>query len=141
MTSVTITVDFCYGHRLLDYDGKCAHLHGHNGRVEVCVHGVTDKLNRSGFVIDFSDIKAFVKSWIDEEWDHRMQLRSDDPVIGGIREHDDKVRVVGFNPTAENMARELFAVVGTFLSGVPEAVNVTSVKFWETPTSFAEVTL
>ena len=24
-------IHFCYGHRLLDYDGKCAHPHGHNG--------------------------------------------------------------------------------------------------------------
>ena len=141
MNSVTIIVDFCYGHRLLDYEGKCAHLHGHNGRVEVCVEGLTDKLNRSGFVIDFSDIKTFVKKWIDETWDHRMQLRHDDPAYVAVLAHDDKVRDVPFNPTAENMARELFGVVGNFLLGVPETVIVKSVKFWETPTSFAEVTL
>ena len=25
---VTVQIHFCYGHRLLDYDGACAHPHG-----------------------------------------------------------------------------------------------------------------
>ena len=25
-------IEFCYGHRLLDYDGKCQNLHGHNAQ-------------------------------------------------------------------------------------------------------------
>ena len=28
---VTVQIHFCYGHRLLDYEGACAHPHGHNG--------------------------------------------------------------------------------------------------------------
>ena len=32
MFRVTKEIHFCYGHRLLNYDGKCRHLHGHNGR-------------------------------------------------------------------------------------------------------------
>ncbi|HLB03050.1 MAG TPA: 6-carboxytetrahydropterin synthase, partial [Nitrospiria bacterium] len=35
MYKVTKHILFCYGHRLLNYDGKCKHLHGHNGRVEI----------------------------------------------------------------------------------------------------------
>ena len=35
MYSVTKRIDFCYGHRLLGYQGKCCHLHGHNGRAIV----------------------------------------------------------------------------------------------------------
>ena len=37
MYSVTKRIDFCYGHRLLDYDGVCKHPHGHNALVEVDV--------------------------------------------------------------------------------------------------------
>ncbi len=37
MYRVTIEIDFCYGHRLLDYQGKCAHPHGHNGRGQIDV--------------------------------------------------------------------------------------------------------
>ena len=32
MFHVTREIDFCYGHRLLNYEGKCRHLHGHNGK-------------------------------------------------------------------------------------------------------------
>ena len=32
MYVVTRELRFCYGHRLLEYAGKCRHLHGHNGR-------------------------------------------------------------------------------------------------------------
>ena len=32
---VTKEIHFCYGHRLLDYAGKCRHLHGHNGKAVV----------------------------------------------------------------------------------------------------------
>ena len=35
MYSVTKRLDFCYGHRLLDYDGVCKHPHGHNAVVEL----------------------------------------------------------------------------------------------------------
>ena len=35
MFQVTRTIHFCYGHRLLNYQGKCRYLHGHNGKVEI----------------------------------------------------------------------------------------------------------
>ena len=35
MYKVTKHIDFCYGHRLLNYEGQCRYLHGHNGRVEI----------------------------------------------------------------------------------------------------------
>ena len=37
MYSVTKRIDFCYGHRLLDYDGICKHPHGHNAVAEISV--------------------------------------------------------------------------------------------------------
>ena len=37
MFRVTREIDFCYGHRLLRYDGKCKHLHGHNGRAVISI--------------------------------------------------------------------------------------------------------
>ena len=56
MFKVTKHIDFCYGHRLLNYDGQCRHLHGHNGRVEVDIE--SEKLDERGMVHDFSDIKV-----------------------------------------------------------------------------------
>ena len=39
MYSVTKRIDFCDGHRLLDYDGICKHPHGHNAVAEISVRG------------------------------------------------------------------------------------------------------
>ena len=35
MFRVSQNIEFCYGHRLLNYSGKCRHLHGHNGRAVI----------------------------------------------------------------------------------------------------------
>jgi 6-pyruvoyltetrahydropterin/6-carboxytetrahydropterin synthase len=61
MYSVTKKIEFCYGHRLLDYDGICKHPHGHNAVAEIEVR--TDALDPRNMVCDFSDIKRVVKGW------------------------------------------------------------------------------
>ena len=37
MFRVTKEIFFCYGHRLLNYAGKCRNLHGHNGKAVITV--------------------------------------------------------------------------------------------------------
>ena len=49
--SVTKIIDFAYGHRLINYDGKCRFLHGHNGILEVDI--ASDELDDCGMVVDF----------------------------------------------------------------------------------------
>ncbi|HLG20565.1 MAG TPA: 6-carboxytetrahydropterin synthase [Bdellovibrionota bacterium] len=126
---VTQQIHFCYGHRLLDYEGKCAHPHGHNGLAEVSFE--SDKLDRRGMVLDFTDIKRLLKSWIDDTMDHRMLLRKDDPLIPLLEKLGEPVYKIDVNPTAENIAREIF--VHARERGLP----VVEVKLWETPTQFA----
>ncbi len=57
-------------HRLpnLPPEHKCSRLHGHSFRVRVFVEGPVDE--RTGWVMDFGDIKALCKPVIDE-LDHR----------------------------------------------------------------------
>ncbi len=73
MFTVSREIDFCYGHRLLGYAGKCCHLHGHNGRA-VLVFAAAE-LDAAGMVLDFSEIKRVISGWIDEHLDHRMVLQ------------------------------------------------------------------
>ena len=129
MYSVTKRIDFCYGHRLLDYDGACKHPHGHNAVAEIEVR--TDSLDARGMVCDFSDIKLVVKQWIDGQFDHKMILRHDDPLVQPLQQLGEPVFVLDSNPTVERIARLIFDHVRE--QGFP----VVSVKVWETPTSFA----
>lgn len=103
MYTVTRELSFSYGHRLLRYEGKCARLHGHNGRLSVTLAAPT--LDEVGMVVDFIDIKKALAQWVDETLDHRMILHRDDPAVGPLRDLGEPLQVVDFNPTAENIAR------------------------------------
>jgi 6-pyruvoyltetrahydropterin/6-carboxytetrahydropterin synthase len=129
MYSVTKRIDFCYGHRLLDYDGVCKHPHGHNAVAEIEVR--TETLDKRNMVVDFTDIKQRVKSWIDRELDHRMILRRDDPLVGALQKLGEPVYLLESNPTVERIARLLFDISRE--QGLP----VSRVTVWETPSSWA----
>lgn len=74
-------------HRLpnLPPEHKCSRLHGHSFRVRVFVEGPVDE--RTGWVMDFGDIKSLCKPVIDE-LDHRYLNE-----IAGLE-----------NPTSERIA-------------------------------------
>ena len=129
MYSVTKRIDFCYGHRLLDHDGVCRHLHGHNAVAEIEVRAET--LDSRDMVVDFGDIKRLVKKWIDREIDHRMILRHDDPLVKTLQALGEPVYLLDSNPTAERIARLLFDV------SRERGLAVDRVTLWETPSSWA----
>ncbi|MBM3266698.1 MAG: 6-carboxytetrahydropterin synthase [Candidatus Sericytochromatia bacterium] len=122
-------IAFCYGHRLMDYEGKCRHPHGHNGLAEIAVSA--EGLDARGMVVDFGEIKAGVKGWIDEHLDHQMLLRRDDPLVELLGNLGEPLHVMEDNPTAENIAREIF------LAARAAGLAVTRVTLWETPDSNA----
>jgi 6-pyruvoyltetrahydropterin/6-carboxytetrahydropterin synthase len=132
MYSVTKRLDFCYGHRLLDYEGVCRHPHGHNAVVEIEIQ--TDVLDPRNMVADFSDIKRVMKEWIDRELDHKMILRADDPLTRMLQDMGEPIFVLESNPTVERIARLIFDVARE--QGLP----VTRITVWETPTSWATYT-
>jgi 6-pyruvoyltetrahydropterin/6-carboxytetrahydropterin synthase len=129
MFSVTKRLDFCYGHRLLNYDGVCRFLHGHNAMVEIDIEA--DVLDARNMVVDFSDIKRLVKAWIDRELDHKLILRHDDPYVEVLRAQGEPVFTLDSNPTAERLAQLIYDQSRTL--GLP----VVEVRLWETPTSCA----
>jgi 6-pyruvoyltetrahydropterin/6-carboxytetrahydropterin synthase len=129
MFRVTRVIRFCYGHRLLEYDGKCRHLHGHNGRAVITLE--TERLDPLGMVVDFSRIKRVVSTWIDDTLDHKMLLHKDDPVLPYLKGQGEPVYVMDVNPTAENIARLIYEFTAS--QGFP----VVEVRLWETDDSFA----
>ena len=122
-------INFCYGHRLLDYDGKCAHPHGHNGKIEIELEA--EKLDSRGMVYDFGDIKEIVQKWVDHEMDHKMVLNKKDPLIAVLKEMKEPYFLMDENPTAESMAKLIFTFAKS--KGLP----ISKVVFWETASSSA----
>jgi len=122
-------IEFCYGHRLMDYGGVCRHPHGHNATAEIEIR--TDTLDERNMVADFSDIKRIVKDWIDREFDHKMILRHDDPLVKPLQQLGEPVFLASANPTVEHIAKLIFDFVKS------RGFDVVSVRVWETPSSCA----
>ncbi len=149
MPTIMRKFSFDYGHRVLKHESKCKHLHGHLGIAEVSVWAPA--LDSLGRVIDFSVLKNLIGSWIDNNWDHNILLHKDDPLLEAadiLDTLDDGYREIGegifagkspyiteSNPTAENLAKELYCVCRALL---PEPLKVTHVRFWETPNCCAD---
>ena len=129
MYRVMKLIEFCYGHRLLNYHGKCRDLHGHNGTVEIEL--AAKGLDRRGMVWDFTEIKHAIQGWIDANLDHKMILCRRDPVLPMLKRLREPVYAIEANPTAENLAKLIYDHATRM--GFP----VTSVRLWETGSSVA----
>jgi 6-pyruvoyltetrahydropterin/6-carboxytetrahydropterin synthase len=102
---VTSRLEVSIGHRLLGYDGKCSHIHGHNYVFEVSIQGNPNNL---GLVVDFVDLKGALKK-ITEPFDHALVLHRDDPVAEILPM--EKLVLLTVNPTAENFASMIFSAL------------------------------
>jgi 6-pyruvoyltetrahydropterin/6-carboxytetrahydropterin synthase len=92
--------DFEAAHLLPHHPGKCRDLHGHSYRLVVTVDRPLD--GATGLAIDFSDLKAVVRSEIVDVLDHKY--------LNDIIE----------NPTAENMVVWMWDRLGRRLEGLTE---------------------
>ncbi len=129
MFCVAREIEFCYGHRLLNYDGKCKYLHGHNGKAVIILEN--ESLDERGMLVDFSDIKKQVATWIDQNLDHRMILSKADPFAEYFQKHGQPVFLIDANPTAENIAKLIFDFAKS------QKLPVLEVTLWETFKSYA----
>lgn len=127
--AITKVINFCYGHRLLNHQGKCCHLHGHNGLVEIDIE--SDSLDSLGMVVDFGEIKQAIKGWIDTNLDHRMLLCRQDPMVSFLVQMGEPLYLMDENPTAENIAKHIYQQAQN------QGFKVTEVRLWETPSSCA----
>ncbi|MCF8045170.1 MAG: 6-carboxytetrahydropterin synthase QueD [Desulfarculaceae bacterium] len=114
MFELKVKSRFSAAHRLQMVGRKCENLHGHNWNVEVRVAG--KKLNAAGVLVDFGDIKTFVKQTMDE-LDHKF--------LNEIEAFADR------QPTSERIAVYIAENIQKLLESVEEDLRVSSVTAWE----------
>lgn len=93
-------------------------------------------------VVDFSCIKEFCGSWLDENWDHGFLVySSDDELLQAFAfliVDRQKIAIVHFNPTAENIATFLLENFNNLLYPfLPKGAFVKQVTVHETPNCYA----
>ena len=131
---------FDMAHVLHNYDGKCKNIHGHTYKLEVTVKGTPcneESSPKKGMLIDFSDFKNLIQNEIITIWDHALMIHQDTDkvLLDALRNNFDKVIVVPFQPTTENMICELVSIIKIIL---PVDLQLFSLRLYETEKSFAE---
>jgi len=123
-------------HRLSDYEEDCKMVHGHNWVVDIDIES-NRALNKTGFVVDFKEIKKLLKSL-----DHRLLVKDTEENHKYFDNLPDGwVVYLPINPTCENLSvyikREL---IQAFKFGTNDKIKI---KVYETykpeKTSYAEV--
>jgi len=127
-------------HALWHYDGLCKHIHGHSYKLFITIIGepISDDENpKMGMVLDFSDLKVVVKEPVVDYFDHSLVVYK--PAARHLPDVDnemyEKVHIMDFQPTCENLVLYIAEKVGALL---PSNIGLFSVKLYETATSFAE---
>lgn len=104
---------FSAAHQLRGYKGRCENMHGHTFKVQVFVSG--KKLDKIGMLRDFKEIKTELKKILDE-LDHTNL--NELPLFAEQ------------NPTAENIAREIY-----------NRIKASKVTVWESDKACASYSL
>jgi len=137
---VSKEIEFDAGHRVPEHASKCRNPHGHRYRVVVNVEGALQAEGSSdGMVLDFGEIKSLLTERVHDVYDHSFIVKFDDPfanyLMGFSRDNPCKIVLVGFTPTAENLA---FAIFEDLAGPIEElGAKLVCVLVWETPTSMA----
>lgn len=113
---IQVDVEFEYAHRLMQVDGSCYYdkngcgsNHGHSGIARIVLGN--KKLDKSGFVLDFKQVKADIRKWIMDNWDHATLSHCNDisEIEHRIAEGDRLfVFPKGMTSSAECMSKYLF---------------------------------
>ena len=63
MFEVDVDQGFAAAHALRNYKGRCENVHGHNWKVRVVIEG--EKLDATGMLVDFLDVKSLMGEILD----------------------------------------------------------------------------
>lgn len=144
MPTVTRVFEFDAAHRVMNEKVKCFNLHGHRFKVEVTFTYIGK--SGLGYAIDFKEIKRIVGDWIDDNLDHACILNPEDSqLIMLCRSYEWRLYIMGMgnfgdvNPSAENIAHELFCVIKHLFNGAKFGVTIDRLRLYETPNCWVEV--
>lgn len=149
---VTATKEFKWdcAHVLAGHEGACQNLHGHTYLMEVTVGatdgGVIPTGASAGMVMDFKDLKDIVNEQIVDKYDHALVVNVDSSdefekaLYHLARKHDKKLVEIDYRPTAEQMAVHFLRELNNLALSENALWEITRIRLWETPTSYAEVT-
>lgn len=145
MATITRIFEFDAAHRVMNERVKCFNLHGHRFKVETTFEYRSK--GALGYAIDFKELKRIVGEWIDEKLDHACLLNPmDTDLIEMCKKNNWRLYVMGLgrcgediNPSAENLASELFYTIRQLFARNSVGVGLVSLRLYETPNCWVDV--
>jgi len=134
---------FDAGHRVMHERVKCFNNHGHEYKIELTM--AYDDIHSIGYAVDFKEIKRMGMSFIDKRFDHAaIHNPHDVDFIAPCEKHKTKIHLMNLmgagnycNPSAENIAKELFYAFAKLLDNPTNCnLRVHSIRLWETENCF-----
>lgn len=139
-SNLLLTKHFTFemAHALLGYKGLCKNLHGHSYHLEVTVAGEAVAGAPEGMMMDFHALKAVVQTAVVDVFDHSLVLsdQADAELIEVLRKNFERVRIVHFQPTTENLLADFAQRISPLL---PQGVKLYSLRLHETESSCGEL--
>lgn len=119
MYRLTVKTGFAAAHNLINYQGDCENLHGHNWKIDVTV--TARELDQAGLAIDFKVLKRETNAVLDQ-LDHKY-----------VNQHP---FFASLSPSSENIARFLYHELAARLND--GNVTVEKIGVWESDNACAE---
>jgi 6-pyruvoyltetrahydropterin/6-carboxytetrahydropterin synthase len=125
------------GHRQWRDNGHCRWAHGYGRYVQFTF--ACDKLDERQWVMDFGGLKD-IKAWLESQWDHRMLLASDDPLLEDFQNLDIyggmSVNVMdvtkGWGPGIEGSCKFIYDNINpVILEKTKNRVWIAKIEVWE----------
>ena len=142
MTIIRLTREFRFemAHALWNYTGPCRNIHGHSYKLVVTVRGepmVYPGHPLNGMLMDFSELKAIVKSNVVDVFDHALVVYKGSPseFMHNVEQMFEKYHKLDYQPTCENLVADIAARIRPHL---PQGVQLHSLRLEETANSSAE---
>ncbi|MBW4551947.1 MAG: 6-carboxytetrahydropterin synthase [Aphanocapsa sp. GSE-SYN-MK-11-07L] len=125
---------------LANCGSKCRNIHGHSWTIVLTLKA--EKLDSQGMVIEFGELKAVWRGWLDQHIDHALILNQADPLVQTLRSADPTLRLflTPEDPTTENLARLLAGQAQAVLDslGYSPIVQIERLRLEETRVNSAE---
>jgi len=112
---ISTEIEFSSSHCLVEYDGMCSRLHGHNWVLRVYYE--FESVDGRGLTVDYLELKRGLENVVLPRFDH-LHL-NDVPPFDTT------------SPTSENLAAEIFRMCREELRF--EGGRLREVELWETP--------
>lgn len=122
------------------YSEECQKVHGHSYILEIIIQSMS--LNKDGMVIDFKLLKEVIQERIIGTFDHNFIIQK--PKVSIPREcltvlpFLKNIVLVDYNPTAENMVKDIYNRLYSGLSHIIPSFRGLRVRLHETSTGWAE---